>query len=55
VKPQLTAFAYVPPFAQGYVRDLRLRWALEEVGVAYEAVLVDGAMLATPAHRQWPG
>jgi glutathione S-transferase len=53
VKPQLTAFAYVPPFAQGYVRDLRLRWALEEVGVAYEAVLVDGAMLATPAHRQW--
>jgi glutathione S-transferase len=25
----------VPPFAQGYVRDLRVRWALEEAGIPY--------------------
>jgi hypothetical protein len=24
-----SAFAWVPPFAQGLVRDLRARWALE--------------------------
>jgi len=28
----LTAFRQVPPFAQGLVRDLRVRWALEEGG-----------------------
>jgi glutathione S-transferase len=26
---QVTAFRWVPPFAQGYVRDLRVRWAME--------------------------
>jgi hypothetical protein len=26
----ITAFKWVPPFAQGLVRDLRVRWALEE-------------------------
>ena len=25
----------VPPFAQGLVRDLRVRWALEEAGLPY--------------------
>ena len=33
---RLTAFRWVPPFAQGYVRDLRVRWALEEAGLPYE-------------------
>lgn len=28
----VTGFRWVPPFAQGYVRDLRVRWALEEAG-----------------------
>ena len=32
---EITAFAWVPPFAQGVVRDLRVRWALEEVGRDY--------------------
>lgn len=36
------AFAAVPPFAQGLVRDLRVRWALEEAGLAYEVKLVGG-------------
>jgi glutathione S-transferase len=50
---RLTAFKWVPPFAQGFVRDLRLRWALEEAGLPYEVELVDGAALATEAHRRW--
>jgi glutathione S-transferase len=29
---QVSAFRWVPAFAQGYVRDLRVRWALEEAG-----------------------
>ena len=41
------AFGAVPPFAQGVVRDLRVRWALEEAGVPYRVTLIgdgDGAM-----------
>jgi glutathione S-transferase len=34
------AFAAVPPFAQGLVRDLRVRWALEEAGMPYTVTLV---------------
>ena len=34
--PTITAFDWVPDFARGQVRDLRVRWALEEVGQAYE-------------------
>jgi glutathione S-transferase len=32
---QVSVFRAVPPFAQGLVRDLRVRWALEEAGLAY--------------------
>jgi glutathione S-transferase len=32
----VSAFAWVPPFAQGLVRDLRVRWALDEAGLEYE-------------------
>lgn len=35
-KPVITAFDWVPSFAQGQVRDLRVRWALEEVGQPYD-------------------
>jgi glutathione S-transferase len=35
-KIKVSAFRWVPPFAQGLVRDLRVRWALEEAGLAYE-------------------
>ena len=37
---RLTAFRWVPPFAQGLVRDLRVRWALEEAGLDYEVKLI---------------
>jgi glutathione S-transferase len=31
----LTTFDWVPPPPRGYVRDLRVRWALEEAGLPY--------------------
>lgn len=37
---EFTAFQWVPPFAQGLVRDLRVRWALEEVGLDYNVRLL---------------
>lgn len=36
----VTAFQWVPPFAQGLVRDLRVRWALEEAGIPYAERLI---------------
>lgn len=39
---EITAFNHVPPFAQGLVRDLRLRWALEEIDLPYRTRLMDG-------------
>jgi glutathione S-transferase len=38
--PKISAFRWVPPFAQGLVRDLRVRWALEEAGIGYEERLI---------------
>src|SRR3982750_2579156 len=38
---ELTAFRWVPPFAEGLVRDLRARWALEEAGLDYRVRLLD--------------
>jgi glutathione S-transferase len=32
---EIVTFGWVPPFAQGLVRELRVRWALEEAGLAY--------------------
>jgi glutathione S-transferase len=38
---EITAYSWVPPFAQGLVRDLRVRWALEEIGLPYRVRLFD--------------
>lgn len=38
---EITAFKWVPPFAEGLVRDLRVRWALEEAGLDYRVRLLD--------------
>lgn len=37
---RVSAFAWVPDFAQGLVRDLRVRWALEEAGLPYQERLL---------------
>jgi len=38
---EVTAYRWVPTFAQGLVRDLRVRWALEEIGRPYRVRLLD--------------
>lgn len=38
---EITAFDWVPDFAKGLVRDLRVRWALEEAGLPYRERLLD--------------
>jgi len=48
---RLTAFKWVPPFAQGLVKDLRVRWALEEAGLRYEQKLIVIGEHESPAHR----
>ncbi|MFN3537954.1 MAG: glutathione S-transferase family protein [Brevundimonas sp.] len=50
---QVSAFKYVPPFAQGLVRDLRVRWALEEAGFGYDDHLVGGDDQSSPSYRAW--
>jgi glutathione S-transferase len=37
----VTAFKWVPPFAQGHVRDFRIRWMLNEIGWPYTTRLID--------------
>ena len=48
---QVTAFKWVPPFAQGSVRDIRVRWALEEAGLGYDDRLLGFEDTATPEYR----
>ncbi len=38
---EVSAYSWVPPFARGLVRDLRVRWALEEAGLDYRERLLD--------------
>jgi glutathione S-transferase len=47
----LSAFRWVPPLAQGLVRDLRVRWALEEAGIPYRERLIGPEDQATAAYR----
>jgi glutathione S-transferase len=48
---RLTTFKWVPPKAQGLVKDLRVRWALEEAGLEYEENLLAVGEHKSPAHR----
>jgi glutathione S-transferase len=47
----LTAFRWVPDLARGLVKDLRVRWALEESGHAYRERLIDAADQKSAAFR----
>lgn len=40
---EISGYRWVPPFAQGFVRDLRPRWACEEAGIPYRERLANVA------------
>lgn len=46
----ITAFDWVPHFARGQVRDLRVRWALEEVGQPYAIRCLPQGAQKQPSH-----
>ena len=50
-RPTITAFSWVPEFARSHVRDMRVRWALEEVGQPYDVRLVNGVTSKAAEHR----
>ena len=49
---EITAFRWVPEFAAGLVRDLRVRWALEEAGLSYRVRLLGQVKPPEYVHEQ---
>lgn len=49
--PTITAFRSSPDRGRGLSRDMRVRWALEEVGQPYEVRLLSFDEMKEPAHR----
>jgi glutathione S-transferase len=47
----ISAFKWVPDFARGQVRDLRVRWALEEAGLPYKTRLLEQGDQDKPEYR----
>jgi len=47
----ISAFKWVPDFARGQVRDLRVRWALEEAGLPYTTRLLEQGDQEKPDYR----
>ncbi len=47
----ISAFAWAPDFAKGQVRDLRVRWALEEAGLPYKSRLLEQGDQDKAAYR----
>lgn len=47
----ISAFKWVPPFAQGLVRDLRVRWALNEAATPYRTRLLDAGEQGSAGYR----
>lgn len=45
------AFDWVPDFARGHVRDIRVRWALEEAGLPYSTRLLTQGEQDKPQYR----
>jgi len=50
VTPNITAFERPPDRGKGHARDMRVRWALEEVGQPYNVRLVSFREMKKPAH-----
>ncbi|SDO26689.1 glutathione S-transferase family protein [Afipia sp. GAS231] len=51
MNPTITAFERSPDRGKGQARDMRVRWALEEVGQPYGVRLVSFSEMKEPAHR----
>lgn len=51
--PVVTAFDWVPDFAKGLVRDLRVRWALEEIGRPYATEKFGAANPRPEGYVKW--
>ena len=49
--PTITAFENSPDRGKGLARDMRVRWALEEVGQPYDVRLVSFSEMKQSAHR----
>jgi glutathione S-transferase len=49
-KPIITAFERSPDRGRGLARDMRVRWALEELGQPYDVRLVSFSEMKEPAH-----
>jgi glutathione S-transferase len=49
--PTITAFEQSPDRGRGLARDMRVRWALEEVGRPYDVRLLSLTEMKEPAHR----
>ena len=49
--PTITAFERSPDRGRGLARDMRVRWALEEVNQTYDVRLVSFSEMKEPAHR----
>ena len=49
--PTITAFEQSPDKGEGQARDMRVRWALEEVSQPYDVRLVSFKAMKEPAHR----
>ncbi|AUH64007.1 glutathione S-transferase family protein [Paracoccus zhejiangensis] len=47
----IVTYDWVPPFAQGYVREIRARWAAEEAGIPYRIETVPVSPKSA-AHRE---
>jgi glutathione S-transferase len=51
MNPIITAFERSPDGGKGQARDMRVRWAFEEVGQSYDVRLVSFREMKEPAHR----
>jgi len=51
--PLVSAFNWVPDFAKGRVRDLRVRWAYEEIGRPYETLLLNAGEPRGEEYVRW--
>jgi glutathione S-transferase len=50
--PTITGFEASPDRGQGLARDMRVRWAFEEVGQPYDIRLLSFSEMKEPAHRK---